>query len=82
MAHRSYFGTVGMKGQLVIPAELREQLGIVAGDRISLTATAQGLLLEPYRDVLKRLRGKYKSEVSATTELLKERRIDAERKGF
>ena len=82
MAHRSYFGTVGTKGQLVIPADLREQLGIAAGDRISLTATAQGLLLEPYRDVLKRLRGKYKSEVSATTELLKERRSDAERKGF
>ena len=82
MARRSYFGTVGTKGQLVIPADLRQQLGIAAGDRISLTATAQGLLLEPYRDVLKRLRGKYKSEVSATTELLKERRSDAERKGF
>ncbi len=82
MAQRSYFGTVGTKGQLVIPADLREQLGIVAGDRISLTATANGVLLEPYRDVLKRLRGKYKSSTSATTELLEQRRSDAQRKGF
>lgn len=82
MVQRSYFGTVGSKGQLVIPADLREQLGIAAGDRISLTVTADGVLLEPYRDVLKRLRGEYKSGVSATTELLEQRRSDAERKGF
>ena len=44
MTRRSHFGTAGTKGQLVIPADLREQLGIMAGDRISLTATANGVL--------------------------------------
>lgn len=82
MTERSYFGTVGSKGQLVIPADLREQLGISSGDKISFTTTEHGVLIEPYKDVLKRLRGKYKTKTSATTELLEERGAEVKQKGF
>jgi AbrB family looped-hinge helix DNA binding protein len=82
MNQRPYFATIDTQGQVIIPPDLREHLGIVAGDQISMTSTEQGLLIEPYADVLKRLRGKYKTISSAVQELLEERRIEAKAKGF
>jgi len=46
------------KGQLVIPARLREELGLKDGVRVFLTRQGNGLLLEPSRfDALRALRG-------------------------
>ena len=39
--------TVTDRGTLTLPAELRRQLGIKAGDQLIAEATAEGLLLHP-----------------------------------
>ena len=49
---------VSSKGQLVIPAKLREELGFRAGVRVFFTKSGNGLLIEPNRfDSLRALRG-------------------------
>jgi AbrB family looped-hinge helix DNA binding protein len=49
---------VSTKGQLVIPAKLREELGFKAGVRVFFTKQGKGLLIEPSRfDALRALRG-------------------------
>lgn len=40
--------TLSSKGQLVIPARLRQLLGLNPGDRLELTLEADGLLLKPH----------------------------------
>jgi AbrB family looped-hinge helix DNA binding protein len=44
--------TVSTKGQLVIPVELRETLGIVPGGRVALTLADGMILLRPVSDRL------------------------------
>lgn len=39
--------TLSSKGQLVIPARIRELLGLRPGDRLALTLEADGLHLRP-----------------------------------
>jgi AbrB family looped-hinge helix DNA binding protein len=49
---------VSTKGQLVIPANLREELGLKPGVRVVFTKQDGGLLLKPSRfDALRALRG-------------------------
>jgi AbrB family looped-hinge helix DNA binding protein len=57
MAHMA---TVSSKGQLVIPAKLREELGFKPGVRVVFKKQGRGLHIEPgtYEAVLA-LRGKY-----------------------
>jgi AbrB family looped-hinge helix DNA binding protein len=46
------------KGQLIIPAELREELGFKPGVRVVFTKVDGGLFLKPSRfDALRALRG-------------------------
>jgi AbrB family looped-hinge helix DNA binding protein len=46
------------KGQLVIPARLREELGLRAGTQVIFTKKGNGLLIEPNRFTqLRALRG-------------------------
>ena len=40
--------TISSKGQLVIPARLRQLLGLNPGDRLELSLQADGLLLRPH----------------------------------
>jgi antitoxin PrlF len=50
--------TVGTKGQVVIPVELREELGIEPGTQIRFEKCDEGLLLRPVtRDFIHGLRG-------------------------
>ena len=44
------FTTVSSKGQLVIPAELRQELGIEAGTRIAIQRKDNQLILQPITD--------------------------------
>ena len=44
--------TVSTKGQLVIPAEMRESLGIEPGSRIALTLQDARIILEPVSEKL------------------------------
>jgi len=44
--------TVSTKGQLVIPAEIRESLGIEPGTRIAVTLQGTRIILEPVSEKL------------------------------
>ena len=68
-----------VKGQIVIPVQLRRKYGIKAGTRITVIDTGEGIILKPINDEsLKQLQGRLKGKGVLKT-LLEERRKDAER---
>jgi AbrB family looped-hinge helix DNA binding protein len=78
------FTTVSSKGQMVIPAQIREALGIVAGTRVAIRLKGNELILAPQTlaaklRILKELRGCMAGGPSMTDLLLEERRRDRER---
>ncbi len=71
--------TATIKGQVVIPAELRRKYRIKAGTRIQVIDTGEAILLKPVtEESLKRLQGKLKGK-GVLKSLLDERHNDAER---
>jgi AbrB family looped-hinge helix DNA binding protein len=75
---------VSSKGQLVIPASIRQQLGIEPGTPVALRVEGQRLILEP-RTLKAKLRlidemqGVTAGLPSGTDMLLEDRRIERER---
>ncbi len=68
-----------VKGQIVIPAELRRKYGIKAGTRIIISDNGEAIILKPVNEEsLKRLQGTLKG-TGVLESLLEERRKDAER---
>lgn len=58
---RNNFTTVSSKGQLVIPAEVRQKLGIKAGTRVAIEIEDTRLILEPITEAyIRSLRGSLK----------------------
>lgn len=76
MAHTA---TISSKGQLVIPAKLRDELGFKPGVRVIFRKQGKGLHIEPgsYETVLA-LRGKY-AGLPLEEDLAKSRREDEEK---
>jgi AbrB family looped-hinge helix DNA binding protein len=78
------FTTVSSKGQMVIPAALRESLGIEPGTRVAIRQEGTRLILEP-ETVAAKLRlidelcGLTAGGPSMTDMLLEDRRIERER---
>jgi AbrB family looped-hinge helix DNA binding protein len=71
------FTTVSSKGQVVIPAELREVLGIEAGTRIAVRIEKEHLILEPINEgYIRRLRGSLKGAVSMVETRDREHRLE------
>jgi AbrB family looped-hinge helix DNA binding protein len=72
------FTTVSSKGQVVIPAELREKLGIEAGTRIAVRVEKDHLIiLEPINEMyIRRLRGSLKGPVSMVDARQREKRLE------
>ncbi|PSB04396.1 AbrB/MazE/SpoVT family DNA-binding domain-containing protein [Merismopedia glauca] len=68
---------VNEQGRIVIPAQFRQQLGLVPGSKLVARIDAGRLVLEKPEDVLKRLRATFNSPDSLVEELIKERRIEA-----
>ena len=67
--------TVSTKGQLVIPARMREALGIEPGDRVALTLEDGVILLRPVTErLVEETRGMFAGGASMADELQKERR--------
>ena len=71
------------KGQVVVPAPIREALGIEAGTRIAFSAEGSRLILEPETltsrlKQIESLRGLTKGGPSMTESLLEDRRRERE----
>ena len=67
--------TVSTKGQLVIPSEMRDSLGIEPGTRIALTQDGLRIVLEPVSEALvDQTRGLFPGKPSLSKELERERR--------
>lgn len=68
-----------VKGQIVIPAELRRKHGIKAGTKITFIDTDDAIIIKPVtEESIKRLQGSLKGK-GLLQDLLEERRKDAER---
>jgi AbrB family looped-hinge helix DNA binding protein len=76
--------TVSSKGQLVIPATMRAELGIEPGTRVAIRREGSELILKPETPaarlaMIKSLRGITAGGPSGTEMLLEERRRERER---
>ena len=68
-----------VKGQIVIPVELRRKYGIKAGTKINIIDTGEAILLKPVtEETLRQLQGKLAGK-GALQALLEERRADVQR---
>ena len=84
MAHAERQIVVGDRGRVVLPADVRSALGLVAGSRMLLSTERDGSLrLRPYRSVADQGRGLLAGLApggeSMVDELLAERRREATR---
>lgn len=75
---------VGLQGRVVIPARIREQLGIGIGDELVARIEGGCMILEKRENVLKRVKERFASvpdEVKLADELISERREEARKEG-
>jgi len=71
---------LGKQGRLVVPALLRQELGLEMGDELVARVEEGRLIFEPRAAVVKRLRARFKDvKGSLADELLAERREEAAR---
>jgi AbrB family looped-hinge helix DNA binding protein len=74
---RTLFTVASSKGQIVIPAALREELGIKAGTRLALTPEGGRLVLQPVTDdFIDSVMGSCKGEDSLVEALEREHRME------
>jgi AbrB family looped-hinge helix DNA binding protein len=78
------YATVSSKGQLVIPASIREELGIEAGTRVAVRLEGTRVILEPDSLAaklrrIKEMRGCTAGFPSGSDMLLEDRRLERER---
>jgi AbrB family looped-hinge helix DNA binding protein len=78
------YTTVSSKGQMVIPASIREELGIEAGTRVAVRLEGTRVILEPDSLAaklrrIKEMRGCTAGFPSGTDMLLEDRRLERER---
>lgn len=67
---------VNEQGRIVIPIELRQQLGLVAGSKLIARLEGNRIVLEKPDDVFQRLRSTFNSPDSLVEELIAERRAE------
>ena len=78
----TYRTRISSKGQVVIPAELREQLGLEKGTSATWQEEKGRLILIPFKSILDELQGLLKpkpGQPSMFDELMKERQRERER---
>lgn len=68
---------VNEQGRIVIPIQLRQQLGLVPGSKLIARIEENRLILEKPEDVFQRLRSTFNSSKSVVEELIAERRTEA-----
>lgn len=79
-----FFATVSSKGQLVIPAPIRDALGIGPGTRVTLRQDGEDVILTPVvrrtaRDLIQKLAGMTAGGPSMADELIADRRSEDQR---
>lgn len=81
-ARGSKNGKLGEKGQVVIPAEFREALGINPGDAVLLILEGNGVRVTTRAAMIAELSGVFATpdRKSLSAELLEERRLEADHK--
>ena len=71
---------LGKQGRIVVPASLRYELGLEAGDELVVRVEGGKLVLEPRQSVIERLRARFRvAGGGLADELLAERREEAQR---
>lgn len=73
---------LGPQGRIVVPAELRRELGLGEGTEMAIRSDGRRLILEPRAEVLRRLRrrfAKVPAGVSLADELATDRQEEARR---
>jgi AbrB family looped-hinge helix DNA binding protein len=68
---------VNKQGRIVIPIQLRQQLGLVPGSKLIARIEDNRLILEKPEDVFQRLRSTFNFPESMVEELIAERRAEA-----
>jgi antitoxin PrlF len=70
---------LGPQGRLVVPVELRRQLGLDEGSELAIRSDGRRLILEPRSEVLRRLRRRFSDvgDVSLADELAADRGAEA-----
>jgi AbrB family looped-hinge helix DNA binding protein len=67
---------VNEQGRIVIPIQLRQQLGLVNGSKLVARLDKNRIILEKPTDVFQRLRSTFNSSDSLVDELIAERRAE------
>ncbi len=65
------FARMSTRGRVTIPKEVREELGLVPGDRVVFTIRENGILLEPLRGTLLDLKGSVKVDREQDFEIVR-----------
>jgi AbrB family looped-hinge helix DNA binding protein len=80
MAQPEKVVTLGPQGRLVVPAAFRRELGLEEGSSLAVRTEGRRLILEPRREVLRRIRSRYaKGPKHLSDELVSDRRAEARR---
>jgi AbrB family looped-hinge helix DNA binding protein len=82
MAESTIQVRLGPQGRLVVPVELRRELGLEEGTEMAIRSDGRRLILEPRAEVLRRLRGRFAKlpdGVSLADELSADRQDEARR---
>jgi AbrB family looped-hinge helix DNA binding protein len=81
MARMSLPVRLGPQGRIVVPAELRRELDLEEGTELAIRSDGRRLILEPRREVLRRLRRRFADvdDVSLAAELAADRAEEARR---
>ena len=81
MARMSLPVRIGPQGRIVVPAELRRELDLEEGTELAIRSDGRRLILEPRREVLRRLRRRFADvdDVSLAAELAADRAEEARR---
>jgi len=73
----AYVSIVSSKGQIVIPAELREELGITTGTRVAMQRHGGHIILQPVtQEFIRSLRGYFKDGLALSDIREREHKID------
>ncbi|WP_070154014.1 AbrB/MazE/SpoVT family DNA-binding domain-containing protein [Sphingobium phenoxybenzoativorans] len=78
----TYSAKVIAGGKIVIPAELRRELGFQTGDMLVIEREGNGLMIKTYDQVVREVQAEFKSLIKhpfTVDEFLAEKRLEAEK---